>query len=86
MSINLQTLIPRTGNLNSGQWGTAYGKLAVRIVNTSNTDNYEMCLKAGWDRNKSRNSTTVYRCSYVGMSVTRSPTIINTEVGSVSII
>ena len=56
------------------------------MPDTSNTDDYEMSLKAGWDRNNSRNSPKVYRCSYVGMSMTRCPMIINNEVGSSPII
>ena len=56
------------------------------MPDTSDTDDCEMSLKASWNRNNSRNSTTVCSRSYVGMSVRRSPMIINTEVGSVSII
>ena len=41
------------------------------MLDTSNTDDYEMSLKAAWDRNNSRNSLKVYRCSYVGMSMMR---------------
>ena len=56
------------------------------MPDTSNTNDYEMSLKAGWDRNNSRNSLKVYRCSYVDKSVTRCPMIINIEVGSALII
>ena len=56
------------------------------MPNTCDMDDCEMSLKAGWDRNNLRNSTTVCSPSYVDRSMTRSPMIINTEVGSVSII
>ena len=56
------------------------------MPDTCDTDDCEMSLKAGWDRNNSRNSPKVYRCSYLGMSVTRCPMIINIEVGSALII
>ena len=56
------------------------------MPDTYDTDDCEMSLQAGRDTNNPRNITTVCRPSYVNKSVTRNPTIINTEVGSVSII
>ena len=61
--------------MNSGQWGKAYGKLAVRMVNTGSTDNYEMCLRAGWVRDIAMNSLKVN--SYSVRSVRRCPEINN---------
>ena len=56
------------------------------MSNTCDMDDCKMSLQAGWDMNNPRNITTVCSPSYLNRSVTSNPMIINTEVGSVSII
>ena len=62
------------------------GDNAEKMPDTCDTDDQEMSLQAGKVTNNPRNITMVCRPSYVKKSVTRNPMIINTEVGSVSII
>ena len=63
-----------------------YGDNAEKMPDTCDTDNHEMSLQAGKVTHNPRNITTACRPCYVKKSVPRSPVIINTEVGSVSII
>ena len=62
------------------------GDNAEKMPDTCDTDDHEMSLQAGKVTNNPRNITTACRPCYVKNSVPRSPVIINTEVGSVSII
>ena len=62
------------------------GDSAEKMPDSSDTDDYETSLQAGKVTNNLRDYTTAFRPCYVRKSVTKSPVIINNEVGSVSII